>query len=81
MQFTFKLFPPNLYIHINENWRRKWQPTPVFWPGKSHGQRSLAGYSPLGRKELDTAERLTHIYENTHMYPETKNGKAKGVIC
>ena len=27
-------------------WRRKWQPTPVFLPGKSHGQRSLAGYSP-----------------------------------
>ena len=26
-------------------WRRKWQPTPVFWPGKSHGQRSLVGYS------------------------------------
>ena len=27
-------------------WRRKWQPTPVFFPGESHGQRSLAGYSP-----------------------------------
>ena len=26
-------------------WRRKWQPTPVFLPGESHGQRSLAGYS------------------------------------
>ena len=31
-------------------WRRKWQPTPVFLPGESHGQRSLAGYSPWGRK-------------------------------
>ena len=31
-------------------WRRKWQPTPVSLPGKSHGQRSLAGYSPWGRK-------------------------------
>ena len=29
-------------------WRRKWQPTPVFLPGKSHGQRNLAGYSPWG---------------------------------
>jgi len=29
-------------------WRRKWQPTPVFWPGESHGQGSLAGYSPWG---------------------------------
>ena len=32
-------------------WRRKWQPTPVFFPGKSHGQESLAGYSPLGHEE------------------------------
>ena len=39
-------------------WRRKWQPTPIFLPGKSHGQRKLAGYSPWGRKESDTAERL-----------------------
>ena len=37
-------------------WRRKGQPTPVFLPGKSHGQRHLAGYSPQGHKELDTAE-------------------------
>ena len=37
-------------------WRRKWQPTPVFLPGKSHGQRSLAGYSPWGHKESDTTE-------------------------
>ena len=36
-------------------WRRTWQPTPVFLPGKSHGQRSLAGYSPWTRKEWDTA--------------------------
>ena len=31
-------------------WRKKWQLTPVFLSGKSHGQRSLAGYSPWGRK-------------------------------
>ena len=37
----------------------KWQPTLVFLPGISHGQRSLVGYSPRGRKELDTTERLT----------------------
>ena len=36
-------------------WRRKWQPTPIIFPGKSHGQRSLVGYSPWGRKEADTA--------------------------
>ena len=39
-------------------WRREWQPTPVFSPGESHGQRSLAGYSPWGRKELDMTEWL-----------------------
>ena len=37
-------------------WRRKWQSTPVFFPGESHGQRSLVGYSPWGHKELDTTE-------------------------
>ena len=39
----------------------RWQPTPVFLPGESHGQRSLVGYSPWGPKELDTAERLNLI--------------------
>ena len=39
--------------------RRKWQPTPVLLPGESHGQRSLAGYSPWGCKELDITERLS----------------------
>ena len=37
-------------------WRREWQPTSVFVPGESHGQRSLVGYSPWGRKELDPTE-------------------------
>ena len=37
-------------------WRRKWQPTPVFLPGESHGWRSLVGYSPQGCKESDTTE-------------------------
>ena len=39
-------------------WRRKWQPTPVFLPGKSHGWRSLAGCSPWGLKESDMTEQL-----------------------
>ena len=39
-------------------WRRKWQPTPVFLPEESHGQRSLIGYSPRGRKQSDMTERL-----------------------
>ena len=37
-------------------WRKEWQPTPIFLPGEFHGQRSLAGYSPWGRKELDMTE-------------------------
>ena len=37
-------------------WRRAWQPTPVFLPGESRGQRSLTGYSPWGHKELDMTE-------------------------
>ena len=37
-------------------WRREWQPTPVFLPGESHGQRSLGGYTPWGGKESDTTD-------------------------
>ena len=40
-------------------WRKEWQPTPVLLPGKFHGHRSLAGYSPWGRKELNMTERQT----------------------
>ena len=40
-------------------WRRKWLSTPVFLLGKSHGQRSLEGYSPWGLKELDMTEQLS----------------------
>ena len=42
-------------------WRRKWQPTPVTLPRKSHGQRSLAGCSPWDHKESDTTEQ-THFH-------------------
>ena len=46
-------------------WRRKWQPTPVFLLENFHGQRSLAGYSSWGRKELDMTE---HILTCTHTH-------------
>ena len=39
--------------------RMKWLPTPVFLPGKSHGQRNLVGYSAWGHKESDMTERLS----------------------
>ena len=47
-------------------WSRKWQPAPIYLPGKFHGQRSLAGYSPQARRELDITERLSSnkIYES-----------------
>ena len=47
-------------------WRRKWQPTPVFLPGESHGRRNLMGYSPRGRKESDMTERL-HFHFHAKM--------------
>ena len=40
-------------------WKRKWQPIPVFLPEKSHGQRSLEGYSPWSNKELNTTYQLS----------------------
>jgi len=45
-------------FYIARKRRRKWQLTPVLLPGKSHGQRSLVGYSPWGLEESDTTERL-----------------------
>ena len=45
------VFPVVMY-----GWRRQWQPIPVLLPGKSHGQRSLVGCSPWGRKESDRTE-------------------------
>ena len=48
------------------------QLTPVFLPGKSHGQRSLVGYSPWGRKESDTTERL-----NFHFLVASKRNQHK----
>ena len=47
---------------LSSLWRRKWHPIPVFLPGESHGRRSLVGYSPRGRKESDTTERLHFLY-------------------
>ena len=55
------------------SWRRKWQPTPVFLPGKSHGWRSLVGYSPWGRKESDMTEQLHfHLFTIAKMWRQPK---------
>ena len=53
-------------------WRRKWHPTPAFLPGKFHGWKSPVGYSPWGRKESDTTERLSFFfffYNKMRLFP------------
>ena len=50
------------------SWRREWLPTPVFLPGKSYGQRSLAGYTLWGCKELDMTEQLKLSF-SIHYFP------------
>ena len=47
-------------------WRRAWQPTPVFLPGETHGQRNLASYGPWGCKESD----MTEVSEYTHTHED-----------
>ena len=48
-------------------WRKKWQPTPVFLPGKSHGQKSLTGYSPWDHKDSDTTEHAHIVLKKRSM--------------
>ena len=56
-------------------WRRKWQPTPVFLPGKSHRQRSLVDYSPWGCTESDMTEGRTWLHGT-----RSRNGLAHQTI-
>ena len=57
-------------------WRRACQPTPLFLPGESHGQRSLEGYSPWGCKELDTTEATEHTRTHCHSVQVTWQGRS-----
>ena len=50
------------------SWRREGQPTLVFLPGESHGQRSLVGFSPWGHKELDMTQRLNNSNNNNKLF-------------
>ena len=53
-------------------WSKKWQPTPAFLPGESHGQRSLPDYSPWGCKESNTTEcTCAHTRTHTHTHIDT----------
>ena len=61
-------------------WRRKWQSTLALLPGKSHGQRSLIGYSPWGRKESDTIERLHfHFFSFSRVVCRQCSQQFKGI--
>ena len=60
--------PNYIVCYAKYSWRRKWQPTPVFLPGESHGQRSLVGYSPRGRKESEWLSDFTFTFMPNIMY-------------
>ena len=62
-----------LTLVLEDPWRRKWQPTPVFLPGESHGQRSLAGCSPCDLRESDTTE----VSQHAHREDPTCHGAIK----
>ena len=61
-------------------WRRKWQSTPAFLPGKSHGQRSLAGYSPWVAKEWGLTERPTLSLSDINKSPHPSRGPTAVVL-
>ena len=71
MQETWDLIP----------WRRKWQPIPVFLPGKSHGQRSLEGCSSQGHKKSGMTERLTHTNDLFTLFPHLPPSLIHKRIC
>ena len=62
----------NLWVQ-NIPWKRAWQPTPVFLPEESHGQRNLVGYSPQGHKESDMTSDIecTRTHTHTHTHTQT----------
>ena len=53
-------------------WKREWQPTPVFLPGESHGQRSLLGYCPRGGRVRHDWSDLAHVRVHTHTHSHTQ---------
>ena len=67
-------------------WRKEWQPTPLFLPGISHGQRSLVGYGLWGHKEVDTIEHTCILCVFTYLphflsSPEIKVPIGEGFLC
>ena len=64
-KYIFNVFDENVIAitDIFKKWRRKWQPSPVFLLGKSHGQRSLVSYNSQGCKESDMTEQLHSLFK------------------
>ena len=57
MMYSILIIHTHFWGEVSDvDWRRAWPPTPIFLPGKSHGQRSLEGYGPGGHKETDMTD-------------------------
>ena len=78
-EFLCQFKKNNLSLYTHPIRRRQWNPTPVLLPGKSHGRRSLVGYSPWGCKELDTTERLNFHFSLS--WPGEGNGSPLQCSC
>ena len=61
-------------------WRRKWQPAPVFLSGKFHGQRSLEGCNPWGRKESNMIEQLMLVLTVCYMIKDPNKIRALQLV-
>ena len=64
---------------LGRSQRRRWQPTLLFLPGESHGQRILVGYSPQGHKELTMAEVTGHAHSELGELSEPSSSTGTGV--
>ena len=61
---------PRFYSWVRKiPWRKAWQPSPVFLPGESHGQRNQAGYSPWGHRVEHNNDQAQHTYQSNHYDP------------
>ena len=63
------------------SWRRKHQPTTVFLPGESNGQRSVVSYSPWGRKESDRTEQLSTLSKARGFFHSGNDFEAMLTVC
>ena len=72
---------PGFNLRVGKiSWRSKWQTTPIFLPGKSHGQKNLVGYSPCSHKELDMNERLHFHFDFKLLDISTLRGFSGGSV-